>query len=117
MRLSVSQITYPGRRVVAMIDVEREFRARGCEVPPRSDLENRIRELENEVSFLKGKIEGMRSVPLPVPAISDPPSPGQIWEPIRWPSAPSTKKPWEPPYEITCKISGDVTGSIGLELE
>lgn len=92
-----------------MIDAEREFRKIRGEVPPRPDLENRIRELENEVVFLKGKIEGMRSVPLPVQPVYE-------WQRF-CPPVPSTKKPWEPPYEITCKISGDVTGSIGLELE
>jgi len=79
-----------------------------CEVPHRPDLETRIRELENEVAFLKGKIEGMR-VPLPIQPVYE----GQRF----YPPVPSTKKSWEPPFEITCTISGDVTGSIGLELE
>lgn len=78
------------------------------EVPHRPDLEARIRELENEVAFLKGKIEGM-SVPLPIQPV--------YGESTRFVTDPSTKKPWDPPFEITCTISGDVTGSIGLELE
>ena len=81
-----------------------------CGIPRRPDLENRIRELENEVTFLKGKIEGMRSVPLPIQPVYR--EPERFCQPV-----PSTKKPVVPPFEITCTISGDVTGSIGLELE
>ena len=79
-----------------------------CEVPCRPDLENRIRELENEVAFLKGKIEGMR-VPLPIQP---------VYEDQRfYPPVPSTKKSWEPTFEVTYTSSAGDTGSIRLELE
>lgn len=84
--------------------IRTDERAWKCGILHRPDLENRIRELENELAFLKGKIEGMRSVPLPIQTVY-----GE--------RLPYTGNPVEPPYEVTCKISGDVTGSIGLELE
>lgn len=77
-----------------MMDAEKEFRKMRGEVPHRPDLENRIRELENEVASLKGKIEGMQSVPLPVQPVYE----GQRF----CPPVPSTKKSWEPPWKITC---------------
>lgn len=75
-----------------------------------SDLENRIRELENEVTFLKGKIEGMRSVPLPIQPVYGERLP-YTGNPVELPyEVPSTKKSWEPPYEVTCLSGADTTG-------
>lgn len=84
-----------------------------CGIPRRPDLENRIRELENEVEFLKGKIEGMRSVPLPIQPVYGErlPSTGNPVKLLY--EVPSTKKPVVPLFEITCTIGRDATVSIG----
>lgn len=94
--------------------------------PSDKEKDARIHELENEVAFLKGKIEGVRFVPLPVQPEYRERLP-YTGNPVKLPyEVPSTKKSWEPPYEVTCingagtaigswKVKGNPIDIIGPE--